>query len=69
MFQPLQFCQEMKSRDADFYFINYGKAAHGFTEPMADKLGGKGLRYDKTADTRSWAETIYFLNEVFTSGS
>lgn len=68
MFSALQFCQEMKARDADFYFVSYGKAAHGFTEPMVNKFGKEGLGYNKTADVRSWAETTYFLNEVFNKG-
>jgi dienelactone hydrolase len=49
---------------ADWEFIAYANAKHGFTNPDADKRGLSGLAYNEKADRRSWQTLIDFLAEV-----
>jgi dienelactone hydrolase len=48
---------------ADYQFIAYGGAKHGFTNPDAGKFGLPGLAYDENADRRSWQALLAFLAE------
>lgn len=50
---------------ADWQFVSYGGAKHGFTNPGADKTGLDGLAYSASADQRSWALLRSFLQEAF----
>ena len=62
------FKQEMKNAGADFRFIAYPGAVHGFTNPETDKLGKKfnlPLAYNAEADKKSWEELKKFLTEIF----
>jgi dienelactone hydrolase len=60
--------QEMKNAGADFRFIAYPGAVHGFTNPDADILGKKfnlPLAYNAEADKKSWEELKKFLEAIF----
>jgi dienelactone hydrolase len=48
---------------ADYEFIAYGGAKHGFTNPDAGKFGLPGLEYNQRADQRSWKTLLDFLAE------
>lgn len=60
-----KFLQEMKDAKADFEFVQYAGAVHGFTNPNADKYNIPGLKYNKKADERSWAHMQRVFNEAF----
>ena len=55
--------KEMTLKKADWQVHIYGLTAHSFTNPEAND-DSMGLRYNKTADKRSWATTVAFLDEV-----
>ncbi|MGF1644518.1 MAG: dienelactone hydrolase family protein [Thiotrichales bacterium] len=60
-----QFQTALDQAGADWQFVSYGGAKHGFTNPGADKLGMDALAYDESADKRSWAQMQLFLKEIF----
>ncbi|MBS0285799.1 MAG: dienelactone hydrolase family protein [Proteobacteria bacterium] len=62
--QLLEFANEMNARKADWQIHMYGNTSHSFTKPTANDPA-HGLKYDAMADKRSWAATLYFLQEVF----
>ncbi len=65
------FKQEMKAAGADFEFIAYPGAVHGFTNPDADEYGKKfnlPLAYNAEADKKSWEELKKFLADIFKKG-
>ena len=49
---------------ADWEFIAFGGAKHGFTNPGADKHGIPALSYNEKADKRSWQTMLAFLAET-----
>lgn len=62
------FKQEMEAAGANYEFISYPGALHGFTNPAADENGekfGLPLAYDKQADTDSWERTQDFFDQIF----
>ena len=62
------FKKEMKEAGADYTFIGYPEAQHGFTNPQATKNGEKfGIptAYDAKADKASWEEMLKFFNRIF----
>jgi len=62
------FKQEMEQAGADYRFIAYANARHGFTNPEADANGKKygiPLAYDAAADDRSWQDLREFLDRIF----
>ncbi len=62
------FKKEMESAGADYKFVNYPGAVHGFTNPEADSLGKKfnlPLAYNEKADKDSWQQTQAFFEEIF----
>ena len=62
------FHAEMKSAGANYQFISYPGALHGFTSPEADENGrkyGLPLAYDESADKESWQAMIRLFNESF----
>jgi dienelactone hydrolase len=62
------FKREMESVGADFRFVSYPGAIHGFTNPGADALGKKfnmALAYNADADKKSWGEMKDFLGRIF----
>ena len=45
----------LEAAGADYTFMAFSGAKHGFTNPGADARGMGGLKYDPAADARSWA--------------
>jgi dienelactone hydrolase len=67
--QIASFKSEMDAAGADYEFVNYPGALHGFTNPGADEKGekfGLPLAYDPAADSDSWARTQAFFKQIFT---
>jgi dienelactone hydrolase len=54
----------MNNSGLDWQMIIYGGAKHSFTNPDADKAGMEALKYDRSADLRSWAQMKLFFDEV-----
>ncbi len=62
------FKSEMDAAGADYEFVNYPGALHGFTNPGADAKGkefGLPLAYDAEADADSWERTQAFFDQIF----
>ncbi len=62
------FKREMDAAGADYEFVNYPGALHGFTNPGADEKGrefGLPLAYDPEADRDSWERTQAFFDLIF----
>ena len=62
------FKQEMDAARADYRFVAYPGARHGFTNPEADTSGKKfgiPLGYDPEADRRSWQDMQELFARVF----
>jgi dienelactone hydrolase len=63
------FVAEMDAAGADYRFIAYPGAMHGFTNPDADRFGadfGIPLAYHAESDHASWREMQAFFDEIFT---
>ena len=61
------FNDEMKSAGANYEFISYPGALHGFTSPEADENGRKydlPLAYDESADNESWQAMVRLFTGV-----
>ena len=43
----------------------HGGAVHSFTNQAADAMGNPALKYDATADARSWQAMLALFGEVF----
>ena len=62
------FRQEMEDAGADYRFVSYDGALHGFTNPEATANGerfGLPLKYDEAVDKRSWEDMKTLFSEVF----
>jgi dienelactone hydrolase len=62
------FNKEMKEAGADFKFVSYPGAKHGFSNPAADNAGkkfGLDLAYNEKVDAESWKELQALLQAVF----
>ena len=62
------FKKEMEEAGADYKFISYPGAQHGFTNPQATENGKKfGIptAYDEQADKAAWEEMLKFFNQIF----
>jgi|APLak6261669570_1056073.scaffolds.fasta_scaffold00157_8 dienelactone hydrolase len=62
------FQQEMRQAGADYLFVNYPGARHGFTNSDADRLGAANnlpIAYNAEADRASWATMQQLFKEVF----
>ena len=58
----------MNGAGANYEFISYPGALHGFTSPEADENGrkyGLPLAYDESADKESWQAMIRLFTELF----
>ena len=60
----VEFAKEMTDAGADWQIHAYGNVRHGFTNPGADKMGSPAVKYDATADRRSWIGFNNFLDEL-----
>ena len=54
----------MDAAGADYVWIDYGGAVHGFTNPGAGRAGIEGVAYDAAADRRSWRHMLALFDEV-----
>ncbi|CAJ0960153.1 unnamed protein product, partial [Mesorhabditis belari] len=59
------FQEEMRARKADWHFVTYSDAEHGFTEPEIGLLNHPGVSYNEKADKRSWSSMKNFFEEMF----
>ncbi len=62
------FKAEMDAAGADYRFVSYDGALHGFSNPDATVNGkkyGLPLRYDETVDKRSWEDMRKLFDTVF----
>lgn len=57
------FRQEMIAAGANWHITEFGKVAHGFTDPKAEG-GMPGIEFDGIADKVSWAGTVALLGHV-----
>ncbi|PIO71240.1 carboxymethylenebutenolidase [Teladorsagia circumcincta] len=57
------FKEEMRARDADWFFTSYSDAMHAFTLPGVENWGIPGAAYNEKADKRSWRAMQTFLAE------
>jgi dienelactone hydrolase len=66
---PLQdvvaFAADMRRLKADYTFIAYSGAVHGFTQKEAGNDPSKGFAYQEAAARRSWQHMKDFFNEIF----
>ncbi len=54
---------QMNAAGVDWRMILYGGVLHAFTVPGAANYGMPGLRYDRTADERSWRAMLDLFEE------
>jgi dienelactone hydrolase len=47
-----------------YKFESFPGVVHSFTVPGADKIGMKGMKYDRTADEKSWKEMQTLFKET-----
>lgn len=62
------FKREMEEAGADYRFVAYERALHGFTNPDADENGkkyGLPIAYSAEADSRSWQAMQDFFKAIF----
>lgn len=58
------FKEALKNAGVHFTFENFPGAVHSFTVPDADKVGLKGMKYDKAADEKSWKMMLDLFKET-----
>lgn len=58
--------EEFKDAGVDVRVITYENAQHAFTNPEADSHKIPGIKYDKAADEKSWADMKAFFAEILT---
>jgi dienelactone hydrolase len=64
--QRADFEAEMRAANVDWRLTLYGGVVHSFTNPAADLMKAPDrVRYDATADARSWREMRDLFDEVF----
>jgi len=63
--QVKAFEQEMTTAGADWQLVHYGGTVHSFTNPEADGAAMPGIKYNKSADQRSWRSMVEFFEEIF----
>ena len=61
--ETVAFRQEMVAAGASWQITEFGKVAHGFTDPKAEG-GMPGIEYDAIADKVSWAGTVALLSQA-----
>ena len=59
------FHDEMRKAKADYVFIAYSGAVHGFTQRSAGDDPSKGVAYQEAAARRSWQHMKDFFTEIF----
>jgi dienelactone hydrolase len=58
------FKEALDKAGVKYKFDNFPGAVHSFTVPHADKVGLKGMKYDKAADEKSWKEMLALFKET-----
>lgn len=61
--ETVAFRAEMEAAGASWQITEWGKVAHGFTDPKAEG-GMPGIEYNAIADKVSWAGTVALLQQV-----
>jgi len=61
------FQKELADAKVDWQFVEYGGAAHCFTDKGAGNDPSTGCAYDAEADKRSWIAMRGFFDELFTT--
>lgn len=59
------FIEEMESANADYLFVEFGRAVHSFTNRDAGDVGIPGVAYHERSDRRSWALMQQWLEDAF----
>ena len=59
------FKKEMDAAGADYTFIAYPGAVHGFTVPSAGNDPSAGMAYNAEADRKSWEAMREFFSQLF----
>ena len=59
------FEEEMTKAGADWQLLHFGGTVHSFTNPDADQAGMPAIKYNKSADDRSWKAMVDFFHEIF----
>ena len=62
------FAAALRRAGATVEVVTYPGAMHSFTNPRADSVGMKGLKYDAQVDAQSWSKLLELLGEVFKRG-
>jgi len=68
--QVQHFKKQMDSVGADYKFISYPDAEHGFSNPQATENGKTfqiATAYNEEADTDSWQQMLSLLKKTFSS--
>lgn len=60
-----KFQHGLNQAKADWTMIYYSGTKHSFTDPGADAHNVDGLKYNKSADQRSWQAMQDFFKEIF----
>ncbi|CAK5128249.1 unnamed protein product [Meloidogyne enterolobii] len=63
--QCMNIMAEMRARKADWQFISYGNAKHGFTDKELENSTREGVGYNEQADKRSWMAMLALFKEKF----
>ena len=66
--EVLNFKQEMEKAQADYKFVSYPSAQHGFTNTQATQKGREfniPVSYNEAADKASYKEMIQFFKRIF----
>lgn len=59
------FKAEMDAAGVVWQFNEYADAVHAFTQPKSGDDPSDNIAYNKSADIRSWAAALAFLEEIF----
>ncbi len=62
------FMKALDDAGADYQFVKYGRAVHGFTNPGPRPVTVPGVAYEALADARSWAHMRRHFDEAFATG-
>jgi dienelactone hydrolase len=58
------FKEKLDNAKVKYTFESFPGVVHSFTVPGADKVGMKGMKYDKAADEKSWKEMLALFKET-----
>ena len=61
------FKEALDKAKVSYKFESFPGVVHSFTVPGADKIGMKGMKYDKAADEKSWKEMLALFKETLGS--